>query len=199
MSRILLVARTALRGASHLPIMRNTLFAVRLVLAVFLVSTVALPGRAWAHGGGSEVFQTFTQKVGPYEIALTLDMPPTAPAPLFIDIVPPPDLGEAMITLRAVPRGYARDDTPTVDVMTTAAAGTIYYAELAVDRLGDSDLIGRTDCTRVPSRMANPNASAYCSRYSATASLAGWVSGGVGKAISGKLLYCAGVNKRSES
>ncbi|MBC8160684.1 MAG: hypothetical protein H7Z42_05630 [Roseiflexaceae bacterium] len=120
--------------------MRNALFVARLVLAMLLASVVALPGRAWAHGGGSEIFQTFTQQVGPYEIALTLDMPPTAPAPLFVDIVPPPDLGEAMITLRAVPRGYALDDTPTVEVMTTAAAGTIYYAELAVDRLGDWDL-----------------------------------------------------------
>lgn len=111
----------------------------RIGYVVFL-SLSLTPTATLAHGGGSEKFQTFTQTVGPYELDITLDLPPTAPAPLFIDIVPPPTIGETTITFRAVPRGAQPKDVSIAEVKTIAGAGIIYYTELAVDRLGDWDL-----------------------------------------------------------
>ena len=55
------------------------------------------------------------------------------------------------------------------------------------------------DVTLAFSRTGRSNADAYAWRYWATSSFGGYVSLGDGKAIPGRLLYCAGVNSLRES
>ena len=56
-----------------------------------------------------------------------------------------------------------------------------------------------SDVTFALSFTGRSNAETYDWRYEATSSFDGYVSFGAGKAIPGRLLYCAGVNSVSES
>jgi hypothetical protein len=116
---------------------RLSLFSALLLAALLIL---AGPRIARAHGGHVGPSQTFTQDVGPYELAVTLEMPPTAPAPLYIDIQPPADIGEATIWLRAVPRGQSFANAPVAEIRTSPGPQGIQFTQLDVDRLGDWDL-----------------------------------------------------------
>ena len=110
-------------------------FALAYVLAIISI------GSASAHGNHSSPIQNFTQMVGPYEISLTIEIPPTAPAPINIDVVVPTDIGAATVTMRATPRGQAFTDTNRT-IVQTAAEGEqpIYNTTLAIDRTGDWEI-----------------------------------------------------------
>ena len=103
--------------------------------------TLLMIGGASAHGSHSSPIQTFTQMVGPYEIGLTIEIPPAAPAPINIDIVVPQDIGAATLTMRTALRGQPFDQAVPVKV-TTLAGDTqpIYYAQVAIDQLGDWEI-----------------------------------------------------------
>ena len=112
-------------------------------LAVSLATLLSLLliGGAGAHGSHSSPIQTFTQMVGPYEIGLTIEIPPAAPAPINIDIVVPQDMGEATLTMRTALRGQPFDQALPVEVKTLAGdTQPIYYAQVTIDRLGDWEI-----------------------------------------------------------
>lgn len=110
-----------------------------LLLTVLLVLSV--PSQALAHGGhGPTAVQTFTQAVGPYELAITVEIPPSAPAPLYLTITPQSDVAGTTMTFRAAPRGLSFDGVPSVQVQGLAGQMGSYFSELTVDRDGDWDM-----------------------------------------------------------
>ena len=82
------------------------------LLSLILMLAVGAPSLALAHGGHSGPSQTFTQMVGPYELAITIEIPSSAPAPLYLDILPQSDIGGATLSFRAVPRGQSVSSLP---------------------------------------------------------------------------------------
>jgi hypothetical protein len=110
-----------------------------LLLAVVSLA-VAVPGSAFAHGGHTGPMQTFTQQFGPYEIAITVEIPPSAPAPLYLDIAPQQDMDGVTMRFRAAPRGQSFDGKPIAEVQGAAGPQGVYFTQLDVDRFGDWDL-----------------------------------------------------------
>lgn len=119
-----------------------------LLLVAIAVGLVLWPARAMAHAGHSGLLQTYTQAVGPYELAITIEMPPSVPAPLYLDISPQTDIGGTTITFRAVPRGQSFANAPVAQINGIAGPQGIYFTELQVDRGGDWDLEVRTSGPR---------------------------------------------------
>jgi hypothetical protein len=113
----------------------------RNILSILLaVLAIAWPAAVLAHGGHVGPTQTFTQAVGPYELTITIEVPQAAPAPLYLIVAAPPDLGDAAIVLRATPRGQSLANAAAAEVRTTAPPQPTYNAELAIDRAGDWEL-----------------------------------------------------------
>jgi hypothetical protein len=109
------------------------------ILLALLLAALA-PPRAFAHGGHQSAgMQTFTQMVGPYELAITVEFPLSVPAPLYLTLVSPQALTGTTITFRAAPRGLSLDDAPTAQVQGIDTP-TIYFSELPIDRVGDWDI-----------------------------------------------------------
>jgi hypothetical protein len=109
-----------------------------MLLALLLAALV--PPRAFAHGGHQAAgMQTFTQMVGPYELAITVEFPLSVPAPLYLTLVSPQALTGATITFRAAPRGLSLDGAATAQVQGIDTP-TIYFSELSIDRVGDWDI-----------------------------------------------------------
>src|SRR5215208_5772645 len=115
----------------------------RALLIAILALVLLGPGRALAHGGHTGPMQTFTQQFGPYEIAITVEIPPTTPSPLYLDIAPQQDMAGVTMRFRAVPRGQAFDGAPVAEVQGNAGTQGIYFSQLDVDRFGDWDLEAR--------------------------------------------------------
>src|SRR5215210_7291732 len=119
----------------------------RLRSRALLIAVLALvllgPGRALAHGGHTGPMQTFTQQFGPYEIAITVEIPPTTPAPLYLDIAPQQDMAGVTMRFRIAPRGQHFDGAPVAELQGTAGTQGIYFSQLDVDRFGDWDLEAR--------------------------------------------------------
>lgn len=136
------------------------------LLAAALLAFLA-PVVAYAHGGHVGPSQTFTQAVGPYELAVTLELPPSAPATLYIDIAPPANIGATTIELRAAPRGQSFDNAPATQVQTIAGPQGLYFTQLDVDRIGDWELEVRVDgaggdgVARIPFTIATAPLPAY--------------------------------------
>jgi hypothetical protein len=114
----------------------------RCCLALLLVALVLslAPSSASAHGGHNNPIQTFTQAIGPYEVAVTVEIPPAVPAPLNLSIVPPNDIGEATFQFRAAPRGQPFEGAQVAEVKTLPGPQGVYYAQLQADRVGDWDI-----------------------------------------------------------
>ena len=74
---------------------------------LILLFGAGLPGLALAHGGHTGPSQTFTQDLGPYEVAITIEIPSGAPAPLYLNVAPQRDMGGATLRFRAAPRGQS--------------------------------------------------------------------------------------------
>jgi len=87
--------------------------------------------------------QTFTQQLGPYEIAITVEIPPTTPSPLYLDIAPQQDMAGATMRFRVAPRGQPFDGAPVAEVQGNAGVQGVYFSQLDVDRFGDWDLEAR--------------------------------------------------------
>jgi hypothetical protein len=134
--------------------MFRKLFAAPLLLA--LAALLLVPGSVSAHVGDGGPIQTVTQAVGPYELAVTFELPPAVPAPLFISIAAREDLGGTVFALRAAPRGGALANAESVEVATVPGTPLVYKAQLQLDRPGDWDLELRADgplgpgVTRIP-------------------------------------------------
>lgn len=111
---------------------------IRILLLSILLATLT-PSIAMAHGGHISPIQTFTQSVGPYELAITVELPTAVPSPLYLVVTPQGEIGQTTLQIRAVPRGFPADDAIAAEV-TTYPGTRIYYSELSVDRAGDWEL-----------------------------------------------------------
>ena len=112
-------------------------------LNFLLVSCLALlmPAPALAHGGhGPTSIQTFTQAVGPYELAVTAEIPPYVPAPLYLTVTPQDDMADTTMLFRAAPRGQSFDAAPVAQVQGMGGPQGAYFTDLQVDRPGDWDV-----------------------------------------------------------
>ena len=137
----------------------------RIYQALLLVGVLLCfaPARVLAHGGhGPTNIQTFTQAVGPYEMAVTLELPPSVPAPLYLTITPQSDLIGATMTFRAAPRGQSFDGASAATVQALPGQQGSYFSELQIERAGDWDMEVRvqgpkgTGVARIPFEVAVP-------------------------------------------
>jgi hypothetical protein len=110
------------------------------LLTIIVALAIVLPGRALAHGGHTGPMQTYTQQFGPYEVAITVEIPPSTPAPLYLDIAPQQDMEGVTMRFRAVPRGQPFDGAPATELRGSAGSQGVYFAQLDVDRFGDWEL-----------------------------------------------------------
>jgi len=115
----------------------------RALLITILALVLVVPGRALAHGGHTGPMQTYTQQFGLYEIAITVEIPPTTPSPLYLDIAPQQDMSGVIMRFRVAPRGQSFDGAPVAEVHGNAGPQGIYFSQLDVDRFGDWDLEAR--------------------------------------------------------
>jgi hypothetical protein len=115
-----------------------------LAIPILVVAVLFLPGRVLAHGGHTGPSQTFTQTVGPYELAITLELPSSAPSPLYIDVAPQEDVAGVTMRFRAVPRGQPFDGAPVAEIQGAGGPQGLYYTQLEVDRVGDWELEATT-------------------------------------------------------
>jgi hypothetical protein len=115
----------------------------RALLIAMLALVLFVPGLALAHGGHTGPMQTFTQEFGPYEVAITVEIPPTTPSPLYLDIVPQQDMDGVTMRFRVAPRGQPFDGAPVAEVQGSAGAQGVYFSQLDVDHFGDWDLEAR--------------------------------------------------------
>lgn len=122
---------------------RRNIRAFLVLLALLLAA--GLPGLALAHGGHTGPSQTFTQDLGPYEVAITIEIPSGAPAPLYLDVAPQRDMGGATLRFRATPRGQLFERAAEAQLQPVAGVVGLLYTELAVDRMGDWELEVRAD------------------------------------------------------
>ena len=121
--------------------------AQRLLKRALLIAVLALvlvvPGSALAHGGHTGPIQTFTQDFGSYEVAITVEIPPTTPSPLYLNITPQQDMAGVTMRFRVAPRGQSFDGAPVAEVQGTAGMQAVYFSQVDVDRFGDWDLEAR--------------------------------------------------------
>ncbi len=110
-----------------------------------LLLAIGLPGLALAHGGHTGPSQTFTQDLGPYEVAITIEIPSGAPATLYLDVAPQRDMGGTTLRFRAAPRGQSFERAAEAQIQPVAGVVGLLYTELAVDRMGDWELEVRAD------------------------------------------------------
>ncbi|HMO57220.1 MAG TPA: hypothetical protein PKC19_07690 [Roseiflexaceae bacterium] len=123
--------------------MRKLIFRISMVAMVGLAIAPALffPHAVHAHGGAIEgPQQVYTQAIGPYEITTIVELPPSTPALLLVDIVPRDDIGEATILLRVTPRGYSFDQAPSTQITTVPGPQGVYSTQLPVDQSGEWEL-----------------------------------------------------------
>src|SRR5262245_22147191 len=120
------------------------LISQRALSSVLLIALLALawivPGRALAHGGHTGPMQTFTQEFGPYEVAITVESPPSTRSPLYLDIAPQQDMEGVIMRFRVAPRGQPFDGASIAEVRGIAGQQGVYLTQLDVDRFGDWDL-----------------------------------------------------------
>src|SRR5262245_22977165 len=114
------------------------------LLALLALLIILTPPAADAHGTHVGPSQTFTQVVGPIELAITLENTAAAPGPLYLLIAPQGDIGDALIQLRAAPRGRSLDQAPAVEVGGVPDPQGMFYAEIYADQTGDWELEVRT-------------------------------------------------------
>ena len=128
---------------------RNLIFDRRAspLLLVVILAALALvaPHRALAHAGHIGPTQTFTQTVGPYDLAITIEIPPAVPSPLYLNLTPQSDIGGATIEFRVVPLGQSFANAPVAQIKGIPGPQGIYYTQLDVDRDGPWDLEVRVD------------------------------------------------------
>jgi hypothetical protein len=115
----------------------------RALLVAVLALVLVVPSSALAHGGHTGPMQTFTQEFGPYEIAITVEIPPTTPSPLYLDIAPAQDMAGVTMRFRVAPRGQSFDAAPVAELQGNAGPQGVYFSQLDVDRFGDWDLEAR--------------------------------------------------------
>jgi hypothetical protein len=112
----------------------------RTLLIAFLL--LLLPAAtALAHGTHTGAAETFTQSVGPYELAITLENTVTpTPAPLYLTVAPQAPLGDAVVELRAAPRGQRLHALEPLEVGGLPDPLGRFYAEAQLTQGGDWEL-----------------------------------------------------------
>lgn len=111
-----------------------------LLFLIIIIMTILSPAQNLsAHGGHVSQNQTFTQSIGPYELGITIELPPALPSPLYINVTPQDDFSGAQVTLRAVPRGFPLDQAQSIQLGYQPET-SVYYTQLEVDRAGDWEL-----------------------------------------------------------
>lgn len=111
----------------------------RLYLLILILITIVPAHSTQAHGGHVSQNQTFTQAIGPYELAVTIELPPGVPSPLYINLTPQDDFKDAQVTFQAVPRGFPLDQARSTK-LDYQPDTPVYYTQLDVDRAGDWEL-----------------------------------------------------------
>ncbi|MDZ4720803.1 MAG: hypothetical protein SH847_20290 [Roseiflexaceae bacterium] len=111
---------------------------VRVLLLSILLVALA-PSVALAHGGHASPIQTFTQSVGPYELAITVELPTAVPAPLYLVVTPQGEIEQTTIRIQAVPRGFPLEGAAVAEIKTYPGT-RVYYSELSADRDGEWEL-----------------------------------------------------------
>lgn len=115
--------------------------SIRRLALLVLIGVLVFPAIASAHGGVADGHtQTFTQVLGPYELAITLGTPTTGAGPLLIDILPQRDPVPRTITLRAALRGQSFEGKPVATVEPLVGPQGVYYTQLEVDQPGAWEL-----------------------------------------------------------
>src|SRR5262245_22706941 len=132
------------------------------IALVCLTAALALitPPGALAHGGHVGPTQVITQAIGAYELSITIEIPQSAPAPLYLTVEPHQNMDGATITLRAAPRGKSFASAPAVERRTTPPQ-PLYTTQLSVDRAGDWELEVQVDgehggVARIPFSLVIP-------------------------------------------
>ena len=119
---------------------------------LILIAALALfvPAPVSAHGAPPAGYpQTIVQGIGPYELAVTMQVPTTLPAPLAVQVAPEQRFGEAVaVALWAVPVGAPLDLPPAAQVLTTDATLAPAPAQLPLDHPGDYELALRVSGPR---------------------------------------------------
>ena len=110
-----------------------------LFLMIMLMIILSPAQNLYAHGGHVSQNQTFTQSIGPYELGITIELPPALPSPLYINVTPQDDFSGAQVTLRAVPHGFPLDQAQSTELGYQPET-SVYYTQLEVDRAGDWEL-----------------------------------------------------------
>lgn len=110
----------------------------------FVALALLMPASALAHGGhGPANVQTFTQAVGPYELAVTLELPLSVPSPLYLTVAPQGDVSGTSMEFRAVPRGQSFGGAPVAQIQALPGPQGVYFSELPIDRAGDWEIEAR--------------------------------------------------------
>lgn len=114
----------------------------RSLLLFVAACALLVPVAVSAHGATpAGTPQTIVQGIGPYELAVTMQVPKTLPAPLAVQIAPEQQFGEAVtVALWVVPVGAPLPRSPTTQVSATDAALTPAPTQLPLNRSGDYEL-----------------------------------------------------------
>lgn len=123
---------------------RSTRSSVALGL-LLLLSVFGAPALARAHGGNTGPIQVVTQSVGPYELAIMLELPSSAPATVFIDTTPQQPIDGVTLRFRAAPRGQPFEGRPAAEVRGDPGPLKVYYSQLELEQAGDWELEVRAE------------------------------------------------------
>ncbi|QBD77026.1 hypothetical protein EPA93_13830 [Ktedonosporobacter rubrisoli] len=105
-------------------------------LLIVCMALLGLPGTALAHGGPTNGPQTYTQTVGPYEIATEVEPTMRVPGPLNLKITAHTDIKDGVLSLRAAPSNLPFTDSNRARVRLIAGQPGPYYVQLHVQEGG---------------------------------------------------------------
>ncbi len=107
--------------------------------------TLFTPIAVSAHGALLVGFpQTIVQAIGPYELAVTMQVPKTLPAPLAVQIAPEQQFGEAVtVALWVLPVGLSLPMLPMAQVVATDATLAPAPTYVPLNHPGDYELVLR--------------------------------------------------------
>jgi len=124
--------------------------AYRFILLLVAAIALLLPVPASAHGASpAGTPQTIVQGIGPYELAVTMQVPKTLPAPLAVQIAPEQQFGEAVtVALWVVPVGAPLPMPPTAQMVVTDATLAPAPTQIPLNHPGDYELALRVSGSR---------------------------------------------------
>lgn len=117
---------------------------LRRVVLVLSFLVLAVPSFVSAHGVGgsaSTAIETVTQQIGPYEMAVTLELPQTAPGDIHLSVVPQTTTNAGMLQFRVVRRGQSFEQAATTRQVEMIDGPPLFYeTDLPLDATGEWEL-----------------------------------------------------------